>query len=222
MTPACFFDEPSLFTPTTFAAGGPPMLSAGECIFETFDPVADLSSAVGGLAIHPRLIAAISKLYGEEACLFKDKLIFKPPGARGYNLHQDYISWPTFPRSFLTVLVPLDRSTAENGCTEVYSGYHHKGYLSAEDGDYHQLPDDSVDPARAAKLELEVGDIAIFGGFTPHRSAPNSSSRYRRQLYLSYNAFSDGGHQREAHYEEFQGWLRKKYADHGRTNVYFR
>jgi ectoine hydroxylase-related dioxygenase (phytanoyl-CoA dioxygenase family) len=204
---------------TTECSGG---ASNGACVFETFDPVADLSPACGQLATDPRLLAAIGALYGEEACLFKDKLIFKPAGAKGYGLHQDYIAWPSFPKSFLTVLVPIDPSTVENGCTEVFSGYHHNGCMSAEDGEYHELPLSSVDPARAVKLELSPGDIAIFGGFTPHRSAPNASTSFRRQLYLSYNALSDGAHQRDRHYEEFLAWLRKKYAEYGKMDVYFR
>ena len=194
----------------------------GACVFETFDPVADLSPACGKLATDPRLLAAIGALYGEEACLFKDKLIFKPAGAKGYGLHQDYIAWKTFPKTFLTVLVPIDPSTAQNGCTEVFAGYHHNGSMSVEDGEYRELPITSVDPARSVKLELAPGDIAVFGGFTPHRSAPNASNGSRRQLYLSYNAISDGGHQRDRHYEEFLIWLKKKYAEYGRTNVYFR
>ena len=32
------------------------------------------------------------RLYGEPACLFKDKLIYKPPGVKGYGLHQDWIA----------------------------------------------------------------------------------------------------------------------------------
>jgi hypothetical protein len=196
--------------------------TTGACVFETFDPVNDLSPACGRLATDQRLLAAIGALYGEEACLFKDKLIFKPVGAKGYGLHQDYIAWPTFPKTFLTVLVPIDPSTAQNGCTEVFAGYHHNGSMSALDGEYHELPVESVDPSRAVQLELEPGDIAIFGGFTPHRSAPNASNTFRRQLYLSYNAISDGGHQRERHYEEFLVWLKKKYAEYGRNNVYFR
>jgi hypothetical protein len=39
---------------------------------------------------------------------------------------------------------------------------------------------------------------------------------------LSYNKFSDGGPQREKHYEEFHRWLRVKYAEYGKTNLYFR
>jgi ectoine hydroxylase-related dioxygenase (phytanoyl-CoA dioxygenase family) len=199
-----------------------PNVQTGACEFETFDPVIDLGPVCRRIAHDGRLLAVLAALYGEEACLFKDKLIFKPPGLKGYGLHQDWIAWPGFPRSFLTVLVPLDPTDADNGCTEVFPGYHKKGSLSAEDGQYHELPSDLIDESRGVNLELNPGDVAIFTGFTPHRSAANGSGRWRRQLFFSYNKLSDGGRQRDKHYEEFHRWLRVKYAEHGKTNLYFR
>jgi ectoine hydroxylase-related dioxygenase (phytanoyl-CoA dioxygenase family) len=193
----------------------------GECEFETFDPIIDLSPACGVLANDSRLLAVLAELYGEPAALFKDKLIYKPPGCPGYGLHQDWIGWPGFPRSFLTVLVPLDAAVAANGCTVVYPGYHQRGSLSPEDGQYHPLPDGTVDESLAVPLELQPGDAAIFTGFTPHRSAPNHSDGWRRQLYLSYNKMSDGGEQRDAHYAEFHQWLRQRYAEYDKHDLYF-
>jgi ectoine hydroxylase-related dioxygenase (phytanoyl-CoA dioxygenase family) len=196
-------------------------VQTGACEFETFDPVIDLGPVCREIALDGRLLALLAELYGEPACLFKDKLIFKPPGVRGYGLHQDWIAWSGFPRSFLTVLVPLDPAGRDNGCTVVYPGYHRDGCLTVEDGEYHELPSFLVDEARAVPLVLEPGDVAVFGGFTPHRSDPNRSDRWRRQLYLSYNKLSDGGEQRAKHYEEFHVWLRKKYAEYNKTDVYF-
>ena len=196
-------------------------VQTGECQFETFDPVIDIAPVCGGLATDGRLLGVLAALYGEEACLFKDKLIFKPPGVKGYGLHQDWIGWPNFPRSFLTVLVPLDASDRDNGSTEVFPGYHHHGPLSPADGQYHELPAEAVDECLVVPLELQPGDVAIFGGFTPHRSAPNRSSRWRRQLFFSYNKRSDGGEQRRQHYDEFHRWLRLRYAEYGKTDVYF-
>lgn len=193
----------------------------GDCTFETFDPVIDLGPACRDLAYSGVLLEALGELYGEPASLFKDKLIFKPAGVKGYGLHQDWIAWPGFPRSFLTVLAPLDAATRDNGCTIVYPGYHHGGPLTPEDGQYHELPANTVDEAKAVYLEIQPGDVAVFGGFTPHRSSANLSAGYRRQLYLSYNALSDGGEQRDKHYQEFHAWLRKRYAEHGKTDVYF-
>lgn len=198
-----------------------PNESGGPCLFETFDPVIDIAPRCAMLAADRRILDVLAALYDDEACLFKDKLIFKPPGANGYGLHQDYIAWKNFPRSFVTVLVAIDEADRDNGCTEVFPGYHHQGCLSLEDGQYHELPAEAVDETRAIPLELSPGDIAVFGCFTPHRSAPNRSNRWRRQLYLSYNARSDGGDLRATHYREFHDWLRVKYADYGKANARF-
>lgn len=192
-----------------------------ECLWETFDPVIDLGQRCEQIANDSRLLNILHDLYCEPACLFKDKLIFKQPGTQGYNLHQDWISWPGFPRSFLTVLIPLDPACKSNGCTEVFPGYHGHGSLTLEDGEFHQLSSDMVDQALGVKLVMEPGDIAIFGGFTPHRSGPNLSDSWRRQLYLSYNARSDGGDRRAEHYVEFHQYLRKRYTEFELNDTFF-
>ncbi|QDU92823.1 phytanoyl-CoA dioxygenase family protein [Lignipirellula cremea] len=194
----------------------------GECRFDCFDPVIDIGPVCRYFAHDPRLQNLLQAIYREEPRLFKDKLIFKPPGATGYALHQDYIGWKEFPQSFVTVIIPIDATSAENGATEVFPGYHQQGYLSPADGEYHQLPPETVDASTGVLLEMGPGDVALFSGFTPHRSGANQGSQARRQLYLSYNAASDGGDQRDAHYRQFHAWLVTKYAEYGKTGVYFR
>jgi 2-aminoethylphosphonate dioxygenase len=194
----------------------------GECRFDCFDPVIDIGPVSRYFAYDRRILDVLRAIYDDEAHLFKDKLIFKPPGATGYALHQDYIGWKEFPESFITVIVAIDPTEAANGATEVFPGYHKQGYLSPKDGEYHQLPLETIDESRGVVLELAPGDIAMFGGFTPHRSAANTSDKWRRQLYLSYNAGRDGGDQRDAHYRQFHEWLVKKYAEYGTTGVWFR
>jgi ectoine hydroxylase-related dioxygenase (phytanoyl-CoA dioxygenase family) len=197
-------------------------VDTGDCRFDCFDPVIDLSAVCERTARDPRLLDIVGALYGGPACLFKDKLIFKAPGTLGYKLHQDYISWKSFPPSFLTVIVAIDSAGVDNGATEVFPGYHQRGSLSTQDGMYHQLPDDAVDLSTGVVLDLKPGDVGIFSGFTPHRSGPNRSAQWRRLLYLSYNARSDGGEQREQHYAEFRLWLQDRYAEYGRTSTFFR
>jgi hypothetical protein len=197
-------------------------VETGECRLDCFDPVIDLSPVFEKLARDCRIIAAVSALYGERACLFKDKLIFKPPRAIGYALHQDCISWDSFPQSFVTVIVAIDPASAANGATEVFPGYHQHGCMSPHDGKYHELTAEQVDLSKGVILDLAAGDIGVFSGFTPHRSAPNRSEEWRRLAYLSYNAVSEGGDQREQHYAEFKEWLMDQYAAYGKTNVFFR
>jgi ectoine hydroxylase-related dioxygenase (phytanoyl-CoA dioxygenase family) len=148
---------------------------------------------------------------GERAHLFKDKLIYKPPGAKGYDLHQDIpANWPSFPQTFHTVLIPIDPMTTDNGCTVVYPGVHHRGFLALPGTSGYPLPDECVREADQVPLQLPPGDIAIFGGLVPHRSGPNHSNGPRRALYLSYNAATDGGQMRDRHYREFHTWMRQR------------
>lgn len=191
------------------------------CIFDAFDPIIDIGPTCAKIAADARIHRLLHAIYGEPACLFKDKLIYKPAGATGYALHQDYIAWPTFPRSFLTVVVAIDEADARSGCIEVFPELHRQGCLMPEDGMYHEIPPEFVAGIEAVRLELAPGDVALFGAFTPHRSASNRSRHSRRQLYLSYNAQSDGGDYRQAHYREFHAWLRDRYAEYGRTSVDF-
>jgi hypothetical protein len=192
------------------------------CLFETFDPVIDLAPGCAALARDERLLGLVAAIYGEPAFLFKDKLIWKPPGANGCDLHQDFIAWPGFPKTFVTAAVAVDPCDADNGATEVFAACHRRGYLSAADGMYHVLPDEEVAGCQSVMLELQPGDVALFGCFVPHRALPNRSARWRRLLYLSYNAASDGGERREEHYREFHAWLRDRYAEYGKHGVYFR
>lgn len=198
-----------------------PSVHQTEPLFEVFDPIIDISPLCAAIAHDPALLAVFGEIYGEPAKLFKDKLIYKPPGAKGYGIHQDWISWPGFPRSFLTVLVALDPADAGNGCTQVYEGLHRKGCLAQENGQFHEFTPAQMGDALRIDLILEPGDLAIFTGYTPHCSAPNASPRDRRQLFLSYNAESDGGDLRDWHYQDFFQ-RRRKWLTQDSRHVYFR
>ena len=39
---------------------------------------------------------------------------------------------------------------------------------------------------------MDVGDVAFFDSFVPHRSGPNSTDSSRRVLYVTYNKLSEG------------------------------
>lgn len=196
-------------------------IDTGDSILDTLDPVIDIAPAVARIAQAPAILSTVETLLGEPVHLFKDKLIFKPPGAIGHAWHQDYIAWPGFPRSFTTVLVALDPANSHNGRLEVFAGEHRRGLLAPADGDYHDLSTSAFNPAARHALDLEPGDVAIFGAFLPHGSGANRSESARRHLYLSYNRASEGGDQRSAHYRQFHQWLRNRYAAYGATNFFF-
>ncbi len=212
--------ESSLVSPNNLRCRYMPHHESGEPLFEVFDPVNDLSPILHEVCFDTRILSSVESLYGEPAELFKEKLIFKMPGAKGYDLHQDIPqNWPGWPRSFLTVLLAIDSCHRNNGCTEVYRGYH-SDFLSDDPGVY-MLPAESVCDSRREFLELEPGDVAIFHGLTPHGSAPNKTTGTRRAFYISYNARSDGGHQRPAHYTAFHKMLRERMEGSSIGTPYF-
>ncbi len=59
-----------------------PHHESGLPVFEKFDPFVDLSSVARAMVQDERILQPLSAIYGEPACLFKDKLIYKPPGRR--------------------------------------------------------------------------------------------------------------------------------------------
>lgn len=209
-----------LINPNNLRCRYMPHYETGEQLFEVFDPVNDLSPLCERITRDPRIVSVVESLYGEPACLFKEKLIFKPAGATGYPLHQDIpLCWDGFPRTFLTVLIAIDPTSEENGCTEVFSRYHDD--FLCKDPCVYMLPDDAVDSSRGMALVLDAGDVAIFHGLTPHKSAPNRSDSMRRVFYVSYNALSDGGNQREYHYAQFREKLRKHRTSTTTEPAYF-
>ncbi len=196
--------------------------SDGVQVLDAVDPVSDLVPAVNEIASAPALHLALSEIYGEDPVLFKDKLIFKPPGSPGYAWHQDFISWPFFPESFLTVMIALDAADEQNGCLEIVRASHNSGYISPRDGDFHDLSDAGFPAANRVKVPLDPGDAVIFGCYAIHGSGPNESGFPRRHLYLSYNKHSDGGDQRSSHYRYFHAWLRRRYEEYGAKEAFFR
>lgn len=198
-----------------------PHHQTGENTFEVIDPISDLSPVARALTRDRRILDVLHNLYGEPAELFKDKLIYKLPGASGATLHQDWIGWPGFPESFLSVVVAIDPFLQESGPTEVFPALHRNGYLSPKDGQHHYLAVENL-AAEPVPLLLDPGDVAIFSCFTPHRSGSNTGTQARRGYFISYNARSDGGDQYQKHYREFHEWLRSKCPEPQRNHLYFR
>jgi len=152
---------------------------------DRLDPVIDVSQPFAALTQDHRLLSLVNGALGAEAQLLKDKFIAKPPGAIGYATHQDAAYWPALGIDrfrFLTAILFLDDSTAQNGTIECASG-HHRELLTD--------PDTIADPDEAAlgpftTIEARSGDLVLLNALTPHRSGPNRSSGMRRTLLFTY------------------------------------
>lgn len=112
-----------------------------------------------------------------ELAYFKDKVNFKHPHGGTFLAHQDEPAYPSG-HTYVSVLVPLVPFTVENGTLEV---------ADPVDG---IVPMEELAELAYTPVELDVGDLLVFGGRVPHRSGANTSAQPRVGLYLT---FSDAG-----------------------------
>ncbi|HEY8667056.1 MAG TPA: phytanoyl-CoA dioxygenase family protein [Tepidisphaeraceae bacterium] len=186
----------------------------GRPIVSIFARVRDISPLFDRLMHDRRILGVMRELYGEDALLFKDKLVGKPAGVGGpVSLHQDAAWWQGFPvEDLVSVLIAIDAADRTNGALEVFPGYVERGLLSTP-GELRNMnvrEEGLVDLGTGEIIETEPGDLVFFHAFVPHRSEPNTSPRPRRQLYSTYNPIRHGdlyqAHQK--HYDEYARGLR--------------
>lgn len=151
-----------------------------------------------------RLMDAIGQLFGEPARLFKEKINYKMPGGGGYYPHYDGPSTASvgLAETFITAQVAIDKQTVENGCLQVVAPRSicpPVEMVAAEEGGdpdstgrVGAIPMSIVEKLPWQHVESDPGDIILFHGYLPHRSAKNSSDLPRRTLYMLYNPASEG------------------------------
>jgi hypothetical protein len=159
---------------------------------ERIDPVVDVSPLFAELVRDERILAPLRAIFDDDILLFKDKLIFKMPGVNGYTMHQDWAwGWQDLCAAddILSVSIQIDGADVQNGCIELFPGYHHE--LLTPSGLQTNFRDEElaqVDATRGEKIVTQPGDVLIFHALTPHQSGKNTADYSRRSLYLTYNA----------------------------------
>ena len=145
------------------------------------------------------MLSAVSRLFGEPARLFKDKINFKLPGGAGYAAHRDgrfwwtdsagvrQQGWDVYASDFISVLVGVDANTIANGCLEIAPARHRDSGES-----YGPLTEAEAGTMTFVPCPTEPGDVVFFNALAPHRSGPNLTSVPRRVLYLTYHPARHG------------------------------
>ena len=178
--------------------------SDGEPVVDRLEPLVGRFGWFDDAVADPDLVESASRVLGGPAALFKEKIILKAPGTRGYDLHQDFAYWQHSggdPHTMTTAVLALDSADRHNGAIEVFAGQHRS--LLTRPG----VPEDPapgvVDLSRGTILDLSPGDVMFMHSLTPHRSAPNGSSRSRAALYFTFMTGDPRG-TREAYYRDHQ------------------
>lgn len=170
------------------------------------------------IAAHGPLVDRVSELFGEEACLFKDKINFKLPGGSGFEAHQDIqAGWDRYTDTFISVSVAVDETTIENGCLELAAGHHRNGLIGRM---LEPLSGDELNAVTFEPVLQAPGDVVLFDAYTPHRSAQNTSKRARRNLYLTYNKRSAGDFRERYYADKRKSYPPDSEREPGKTYVY--
>jgi ectoine hydroxylase-related dioxygenase (phytanoyl-CoA dioxygenase family) len=160
-------------------------------------------NALDTLVWSPLLQAVFSNLLGSSPAIFKDKINFKLPGGKADLLHQDHAAgWGTYTDYFVSVAIFVDENTKENAAMSVLrTGDYPKDLMNEE----WTLLNNSEPPFEPADhyelLEGNPGDIVFFDSYVPHGSPINTSSKRRRNIFITVNPES-AGHFRDAYYTD--------------------
>ena len=148
----------------------------------------------------PRYLELLGPLLGRNMKQIINQLHWKPPGAAQaeFAFHQDVRfrrpaeAYRNLGESYVQTGIAVDRHTAKSGAMRVLPGSQALGAVDLEsparilDGKMagEALAGAGLDPTHLVDLELEPGDVALWGVFTIHGSGVNVTAQDRR-FYLN-------------------------------------
>ena len=143
------------------------------------------------------LKAMMKQLNGADTKMVGDHAINKPPhNAAPTPWHQDEAYWdPAKDYSSLSVWVPLQPATKQNGCMYFVPGSHQSEIVPHRPiGDNPSTPGLEVEPgavdfSRAVACELPAGGATFHSGRTLHYTPPNNSEDFRRAYIAMGSAY---------------------------------
>jgi hypothetical protein len=166
------------------------------------------------LLTHPRVVAVVKDLLGEDVVAWGSHYFCKMPrDGKAVPWHQDASYWPLTPSKTVTVWLAIDDADTENACMRFIPGSHWFGHLTyrmTEDADQTVLNQEVENVERygaPVDVELKAGEASIHSDLLLHGSGPNKSDRRRCGLTLRYCA---------ADVRAYEGWSAKGVIVSGR------
>jgi ectoine hydroxylase-related dioxygenase (phytanoyl-CoA dioxygenase family) len=160
------------------------------------------SPDVAPLTFHQRIGAAAAELIGTPCVrLWHDQALYKEPGGRITDAHQDQPYWPILETDTITAWIPFDGSTAANGAMSYVPGSHLVGlrrFINIFFGDPKDLlADPAIAEVPPVLVEVPRGSVAFHHGLTAHLAGANTTDTMRRVHTMIY--FADGSTRGNAH-----------------------
>lgn len=148
---------------------------------------------VRALTFHEKVCAVAAALVGGERLrLWHDQALYKEPGGRPTEAHQDQPYWPIAEPDTCTAWIPLQAVDETMGCMGYVPGSHEGEHrfvdIFSARGEGEDLMARQAAPAQF--VPCQVGDVIFHQGYTVHLAHPNRSDRMRRVYTAIY--FRDG------------------------------
>lgn len=150
--------------------------------------------AVRPLTFHPDLARAASELLGVDAVrIWQDQALYKQPGGRITDAHQDAPFWPIGDAPLISAWIPFEGSTVQGGATGYVPGSHRLGRLKTVNltkttDAYDIMSDPALDGAEPVFVEAEPGSVVWHDGYTVHLAGANATNTTRRVFTVVYLA----------------------------------
>ncbi len=150
------------------------------------------------LTFHSRIGEVAAALVGVPCLrLWHDQALYKEPGGRATDAHNDQPYWPMVETDNITAWIPFDGSTIASGAMGYVPGSHRfegvRRFANIFAGQGLDLSDPAigrgVDPVYC---EVPRGAVAFHHGLTIHLAGPNRTNRMRRVHTVIL--FADGAH----------------------------
>jgi len=161
---------------------------------------------VAPLTFHPRLAQAAAELLGvESVLLWQDQALYKEPGGRITDPHQDATFWPIGETPLITAWIPFEGSTTAGGGMGYVPRSHQAGPLKTVNlthttEPYDIMADPALGGAESVFVEAPPGAVVWHHGFTVHEAAANQTDQTRRVFTIVYLA---AGHRRAKPWPNF-------------------
>lgn len=154
--------------------------------------------AVRAATFEPKLGRMAAQLLGvPKIRVWHDQALYKEPGGRETDPHQDLPFWPMRPADQVTAWIAFDGSSRDRGAMAYLPGSHSVGLKKFVDithlmhpEPYPIMDDPAVAHIEPVWIEVEPGDVVFHHSLTVHLASPNETDHMRRVFCIIY--FADG------------------------------
>lgn len=122
--------------------------------------------------------------------LWHDQALYKEPGGRITDCHQDESYWPIDSKNTTTMWMALVDVPEEKGCMRFVPGSHEWGVQEYVDIFEQPHVPEAVREENRISLPLNAGDVTYHSGLTFHEAFPNKTNVMREAMTIIY--FEDG------------------------------